>query len=126
MAHTRRTLSLADDEWDLTLTPGGDIAVTDGALSTAQNLANEARLFTNDAYFIQDQGSPYYQISLGQRMNSATVSAYWRRAAAKVSDVQTITELVVNPVNIETRDLTGDIRFLTVEDQKNVSIQLGI
>lgn len=125
MPHTRRTLEL-DEKWDLMLTAGGDIALANDAFATAQNVANEARLFLNDAYFTQDQGAPYYNISLGQRTNSATVAAYWRKAASNVDDVRGITELIVNPVEIESRNLTGDIRFSTVEDNKNVSISLSI
>ena len=56
--HTRRTLTLTP-KWDICLDPSGYIALTNGAIATAQNVANEARLFTNDAYFQQDKGTPF-------------------------------------------------------------------
>ena len=65
MAHTRKTL-LLDKDWDLTLDKSGRIAVADGPYATAQNVANECRLFTDDACFDTERGIPYYVIALGQ------------------------------------------------------------
>ena len=60
MAHTRKTL-LLDSNWDLCLDKAGRIAVAEGPYATAQAVANECRLFTDDAYFEPQRG-----IRLGQ------------------------------------------------------------
>jgi hypothetical protein len=115
MAHTRRTLLLDRKKWDLALDGTGRIALANGDYATAQNVANETRLFTNDAYFIQDKGTPYFAVSLGQRTNQAIVRSYLRRAALRAQDVKEILSIRIVSVNPETRTLTGDIHFTTVE-----------
>lgn len=122
MAHTRRTLRLTKS-WDLTLDGVGRISLTGEDYATAQNVANEARLFTNDAYFIQDKGTPYFATSLGQRTNAAVVRSYLRRAALRVPDVKEILSIQIISINPETRTLTGDIQFTTVEGISNVAIR---
>ena len=126
MSHTRRTLTLTR-KWDLTLDGSGNIELTGGASATAQNVANEARLFTNDAYFIQDQGTPYFSKSLGQRTNEAVVRSYLRRAALRVQDVKDVTNVIVDTsADVEARLLKGDIRFVTKEDFENVTVKIDI
>lgn len=89
MAHTRRTLLLTKN-WDVTLDGVGRIALTGDDYATAQNVANESRLFTEDAYFIQDQGIPHFTIELGRRANNAVLRSYLRRAALQVPDVKQV------------------------------------
>ena len=67
MPHTRKTL-LLDEHWDITLTQSGRMAVALGDYATAQNVANECRLFTNDACFDQQRGIPYFLLALGQKL----------------------------------------------------------
>ncbi len=102
--------------WDLTLDSSGRIALSRGAEATAQNVANEARLFTNDAYFIQDQGIPHFVIDLGQRLTSSVVRSYLHLAAIKVADVREILNIEVENLDAETRVLTGSIEFNTIGD----------
>ena len=124
MAHTRRTLTLTP-KWDICLDRSGRIALTRGAMATAQSVANEARLFTNDAYFQQDKGSPYFIFALGQRrVNPAVVRSYLRRAALRVRDVREVLSIRVDPVEIETRTLSGDIQFTTREDSQDVTVPI--
>ena len=125
MAHTRRTLTL-NDKWDITANRSGGIALTRNALATAQAVANEVRLFTNDAYFIQDKGSPYFVIALGQRTNPAIVRNYFRKAALRVQDVKEVVQIIVDATDIATRTLTGDIQVITREDSQNVTINIDI
>ena len=115
MAHTRRTLLLTKD-WDLTLDGTGRIALTGNDYATAQNGANEARLFTEDAYFIQDKGIPHFLFNLGRRVNGSVLRAYLRRAALSVPDVKEVLEVEVLDFDPKERRLTGDIQFSTVED----------
>lgn len=122
MAHTRRTLLLTK-KWDVTLDGVGRIALTGEDFATAQNVANEARLFTNDAYFIQDKGTPYFITSLGLRANASVVRSHLRRAALRVHDVKEVLSVRIDSVKQETRTLTGDIQFTTVEGVSNVAIR---
>lgn len=122
MAHTRRTLLLTK-KWDVTLDGVGRIATTADDYATAQNVANEARLFTEDAYFIQDKGTPYFVTALGQRANAAVVRSYLRRSALRVPDVKEVLSIRIDNIDSETRTLTGDIQFTTVEGASNVAIR---
>lgn len=121
MAHTRRTLQLDRKTWDLTLDGVGRISLARGAEATAQSVANEARLFTNDAYFNQDRGTPYFVSTLGQRTNMAVLRAYLRRAALSVPDVKEVLSIRIVSVDQKTRVVTGDIQFTTKEDAANVT-----
>ena len=122
MAHTRKTL-LLDSNWDLCLDKAGRIAVADGAYATAQNVANECRLFTNDAYFETDRGIPYYLIALGKKLSPSVLRARLRDAALLVEDVDEVTEIVLESLDTETRRVTGEIQF-TSREGENASVEL--
>ena len=122
MAHTRKTL-LLDSNWDLCLDKAGRIAVADGAYATAQNVANECRLFTNDAYFETERGIPYYLVALGQKLSPSVLRARLRDAALLVEDVEDVTDVVLESLDTETRRVTGEIQFTSVEGE-NASVEL--
>ena len=122
MAHTRKTL-LLNSQWDLTLDKGGRIAVAEGAYATAQNVANECRLFTHDAYFEQERGIPYYLITLGHKLSASVLRARLRDAAELVEDVQEVTGVELESLDTETRRVTGEIKF-TSKEGENASVEL--
>jgi len=122
MAHTRKTL-LLNGNWDLTLDKGGRIAVADGAYATAQNVANECRLFTDDAYFEPERGIPYYLIALGRKLSPSVLRARLRDAAFLVDDVEDVTDVVLESLDTETRKVTGEIQF-TSKEGENASVEL--
>lgn len=119
MAHTRKTLLLNSD-WDLTLDKSGRIAVAEGAYATAQNVANECRLFSNDAYFEPDRGIPYYLIALGRKLSPSVLRARLRDAAYLVEDVEDVTDVVLESLDTETRKVTGEIKFTSKEGDNAV------
>ncbi len=123
--HTRRTLELEPKTWDITLDAAGRIALVSGNFATAQNVANEARLFTDDAYFNQDQGIPHFLAELGRKFvsNDAVIRAYLRRAARRVADVREISAIEVSRFNPENRELSGAIEFTTIEGTANGSLK---
>lgn len=123
MAHTTRTLSLDPKKWDLTLNSAGRINTTVNAAATAQNVANEARLFTEDAYFNQDRGIPYFVAALGQRVNLAVLRSYLRRAALSVPDVEEVLAVQIISVDQATRAVKGDIQFTIQEGTNNAAIR---
>ena len=122
MAHTRKTLLLNGD-WDLILDKSGRIAVAEGAYATAQNVANECRLFTQDAYFEPDRGIPYYLIALGRKLSPSVLRARLRDAAYLVEDVEDVTDVVLESLDTETRRVTGEIQF-TSKESENASVEL--
>ena len=122
MAHTRKTL-LLDSNWDISLDKAGRIAVADGAYATAQAVANECRLFTDDAYFEPGRGIPYYLIALGRKLSPSVLRARLRDAALLVEDVEDVTDVVLESLDTETRKVTGEIKFTSVEGE-NASVEL--
>ena len=116
MAHTRKTL-LLDKNWDICLDKSGRISVADGAYATAQNVANECRLFTNDAYFEPDRGIPYYLIALGRKLSPSVLRARLRDAAYLVEDVEDVTDVVLESLDTETRRVAGEIQFTSKEGE---------
>lgn len=124
--HTRRTLRLNRQTWDITLDGLGRIALATGDEATAQNVANEARLFTKDAYFIQNRGIPYFTIALGHRENNAVLRSWLHRAALSVPDVKEVQSVQLAGFDPTTRTLSGDIQFTTVEGESNGTIQTSL
>ena len=122
MAHTRKTL-LLDSNWDLCLDKAGRIAIAEGAYATAQNVANECRLFTNDAYFETERGIPYYLVALGRKLSPSVLRARLRDAAYLVEDVEDVTDVVLESLDTETRRVTGEIQF-TSREGENASVEL--
>ena len=122
MAHTRKTL-LLDSNWDLCLDKAGRIAIAEGAYATAQAVANECRLFTDDAYFEPGRGIPYYLIALGRKLSPSVLRARLRDAAMLVEDVEDVTEVVLESLDTETRKVTGEIQF-TSKEGENASVEL--
>lgn len=120
MAHTRRTLLLNKDSWDITLDGTGRIALAREEYATAQNVANESRLFTEDAYFIQERGIPHFLAELGRRINAPVLRSYLRRAALQVSDVDEVLSVEITEFDPATRKLGGNTSFSTVEKDSEV------
>lgn len=114
--HTRFTLKLTKD-WDICLDSVGNIAVVNDADSTAQNVANECRLFTEDAYFAQDEGIPHFLLNLGQQVPDNAFRAYLRKSALKVGDVAEILKITITGVDRENRIISGDVSFTTKEGE---------
>lgn len=122
MAHTRKTLQL-NENWDISLNAAGRISIAEGGAATAQNVANECRLFTNDAYYAQERGIPYFEIALGHVPAQAVLRARLRKAAMLVEDVQEVTSIQLESFDTETRRLSGDIQFTSVGGE-NGTIEL--
>lgn len=122
MAHTRKSL-LLDDNWDLSVDIQGNIAVSLGPYTTAQNVANECRLFTDDAYFATERGIPYFLIALGKDVSPSVIMARLREAALLVEDVAEVKDIQLDTLDTVTRRLTGTITFTSVENE-NGTIEL--
>ena len=114
--HTRHTLAL-DADWDVHLDESGRIAVSTVAAATAQDVANECRLFTRDAYFAYDKGVPHKMVELGGKVPpKPLLRALMRRAALRVADVAEVLSVAVDDFDRERRRLTGTLEIRTREE----------
>jgi hypothetical protein len=103
-----------DASWDIYLDGAGNIALAYGPEATAQNAANECRLFTRDAYFRQAEGVPHWISELGAKAPAGPLlKALMRRAALRVPDVREVTGIEAESFDRETRALTGNLWFVT-------------
>jgi len=131
---------MLSEDWDLVLASGyrektktvdgqtitykvAPLQIAQGGYATAQNVANECRLFTRDAYFDQDRGIPYFLITLGHHLSPSVLRARLRDAAMLVEDVAEVTDIILETLDTDTRRLTGEIRF-TSREGENASISL--
>lgn len=112
MPHTAKT-ALLTPNWDLQLTPEGNILLTSGALAIAQNLANEIRLWTNDAYFQQANGIAWKEVQLAKKLDSSVLAQIIHEAGNCVSGVKSVDSVTVTAVDEESRTLHGEITITT-------------
>ena len=112
MSHTAKT-ALLTPNWDLQLTPEGNILLTSGALAIAQNLANEIRLWTNDAYFQQANGIAWKEVQLAKKLDSSVLAQIIHEAGNRVSGVKSVDSVTVTAVDEESRTLHGEITITT-------------
>jgi hypothetical protein len=121
--HTRLSLAL-NESWDIFLDGAGNIAQYQGALATAQNLANECRLFTRDAYFQQDRGIPHYLLELGGKTPvKPLLRTYIKRACLGIPDILEIKKIELEEFDEENRTLSGHIQ-VTTQENENVDIRI--
>jgi hypothetical protein len=125
--HSRKTLKLDPQKWDLSLNRAGRIALLEGAQATAQNVANECRLFTQDAYFIQDQGIPHFITELGRSygFSNTALRAFLRRAALKVDDVKEVLSIEITDFDPVSGKLAGDIQ-ISAKEGDNGPLRINI
>ena len=112
MPHTAKT-ALLTPNWDLQLTPEGNILLTSGALAIAQNLANEIRLWTNDAYFQQANGIAWKEVQLAKKLDSSVLAQIIHEAGNRVPGVKSVDSVTVTAVDEESRTLHGEITITT-------------
>jgi hypothetical protein len=86
-----KTLALDPQNWDLTVTAGGDIATFDDGpptpLGLAQDAASAIKLFQAELWFDTTQGIPYFDRLLGQKPSIPLMKAYFVNAALTVPGV---------------------------------------
>lgn len=97
--------------------PTGHIVVAEGAYATAQNVANECRVFEGDLAFERERGLPYYLITLGKKPSPSVLKARLRDAALLVEDVKEVKSVDIDSLDTETRTLSGEITVTSVEGE---------
>lgn len=117
MSHTDKTALLNPTTWDLRLTPEGNIFLVSGSLAIAQNLANEIRLWKNDAYFQQENGIDWKEAQLAKKLDISVLSQLIHEAGRRTNGVRSVDSVEVTEFNQETRTLHGEITITTEQDE---------
>lgn len=112
-----------DENWDITLDGNGRLRMTTQAYGIAQNVANAVRLFTNEAYFAQDEGIPHFAIELGRKPLYSVLRGRIRQAALGVEGVLDAEVNLDTPVS-SNRTLTGEILLTIADGDKSSKISL--
>lgn len=113
------TLELEDD-WDLHVDPAGNLPVSYGAYSVAQNVANAFRLFTEDAWYFPEKGIAHFLIELKKEPMLNVLKSRLRQAALNVDGVA---DCEIALLHFEDRDLSGLATItLTNGDKFDVAI----
>lgn len=113
------SLALSTD-WDLSLTPGGNMAVVSGAERIAQDVACYERTFQGEPWYTVEDGVPYLQGELASLPPAELVTERANRRAMQVPGVvaarTTLTAL-------DKRELRGTIEVTTEGgEQINVAV----
>ena len=116
MTHSPRTFALTP-KWDIRLDNAGRIALKTESAATAQNVANECRLFLADACFNQDEGVPHFILQLGKAKAQSALVDHLRVAAQAIPDVAEIIGVELSEFDPQTRTLSGTIHFTTIGGQ---------
>ena len=122
MPHTNKTLKLTPD-WDLQLSPEGNLIIADSNLAISQNCANEIRLWTNDAYFQQDNGIEWKDVQLGKALDATLLRSEIRDACLRVDGVISVDAIDLLSFDTDTRTLNAEIT-ITTELSENVSFRV--
>ena len=112
-----------DSNWDITLDSSGRLRMSERAYAIAQNVANAVKLFTDDAFFAQDEGIPHFEIELGRKPFFSVLRGRIKKAAM---DVEGVLDAVVNleSVNREERKLGGEILLTVADEDKSTKISI--
>ena len=111
------SLALSGD-WDLTLTPGGNLAVVSGAERIAQDVACYERTFYGEPWYAAEDGVPYLQGELGSLPPAELVR---ERAVRQALQVPGVAAATVELTEFQARQLSGDIR-VTTDDGETVNV----
>lgn len=110
--HTAYTAELSDD-WDLTLDANGNLKMLRDTPAIEQNVANEGRLFKDDAYFRADEGIDWFSDQLGKGVQDAVMRNRLRNAAQRVPGVLSVDGITIKELNQETRVLRAKLEITT-------------
>lgn len=110
------TLYLNDD-WDLTVTSTGDIAIANAPYAIAQDVASECKLWLGEARYDTTKGIPYETSILGRLPPPAKLMAWYKDAAEGVPGVAE-SKVILQYSN---RHLTGEIQC-QLDDGEKISL----
>ncbi len=119
---------ILNDYWDIEA-KNNNIYMTDTSkndkkqgisYAIAQKVANNIRLFKNDAYYAQNEGIRHFDIELKTNANLNLLRKIIQEEALKVAEV---TAASIDYLAIENRQLTGEI-FLELENGEKIYVDI--
>ncbi len=102
------TSLLLTPDWDLTLDDMGNIAIVNGGLQTAQDVATSCRVWKGEALYDTERGVPYKEDIMAQRPNLSLLQADFETEAKRIEGVASV-EVIIDSFN--NRELVPDIRI---------------
>lgn len=112
--------SLALSEfWDLTLTPGGNMAVVSDAARIVQDVACYERVFKGELWFAANDGVPYL---LGELAYLPPEKLVTERANRRAMQVPGVVAARTTLTAFDKRELHGVIN-VTVEGGRNINVR---
>lgn len=112
-------LMLETSEWDLIPDQNGDIAVCSDPYATAQQVANECRLYQGEAYYAPDQGIPLDPDVFGGEASLAYVGMLMQEAALGVDGVVAATPNLYR----QNREVRGAV---LVSTSSGIDLTIGV
>lgn len=108
------------DSWDLTLTPGGSLAIASDTERIVQDVACYERVFHGEPWYAAGDGVPYLVRELGVLPPAELVR---ERAVRRALEVPGVAEAMVELTEFAARTLHGRIHVTTDEGESlNVTV----
>lgn len=105
---TYRNMQLDTSSWDLMLDGGGNLAITDGGYSVAQDVASSCLVFSGECYYDTSLGIPWKTDVLGMRPTPGFIQQKMQAEAKKLTIVdQALANVFFDK---KTRSMRGSIR----------------
>ncbi|TCJ96129.1 hypothetical protein EV694_1680 [Volucribacter psittacicida] len=114
------TIFLHPENWDLTLTEDGDIALAKDLYAKAQDVASAIKLFKGELYYNTEKGIPYFDETLGKKQSFSLYQYRLEKAALTVPEIISASAKIISGDN---RKLIGSIFFT---DNQNNTLQVQI
>ena len=110
-----KSISLAlTDTWDIGLDDSGGLAMTDGRIRIAQDVACYERTFAGEPWYAAQEGVPYLAGELGELPPPELVTS---RANRRAREVPGVTDAATVLTSLESRALHGVVYVTTAEGE---------
>lgn len=110
---TYRNMQLNTSTWDLELDGDGNIAITDGSYSVAQDAASSCLVFLGECYYDSTLGIPWKTNVLGKRPTAGFIQ---QKIQAEVRKLPVVDQALASVFfDKTTRSMRGTIRVTDVD-----------
>lgn len=110
---TYRNMQLDTSTWDLMLDGSGNLAITDGSYSVAQDVASSCLVFAGECYYDNTLGIPWKTDALGKRPTPGFIQQKMQAEARKLPVVdQALASVFFDKA---TRTMRGTIRVTDID-----------
>lgn len=109
--------------WDLTLTPGGSLAVVTDPRRIPQDVATYCRMFTGECWYAEEDGIPYLNGELAHLPPAELVTERARRRALEVPGVASVS---VSLTDFAARVLRGRINVTATPENGGGTVRVNL